>query len=64
MMNQIVAVNGESDNGVALMPYVQVNGTEIYYLNEGSGAPLFFIHGLGINSFFIPPDKTDRLIVI
>jgi 3-oxoadipate enol-lactonase len=29
------------------MPKVQLNGTKINYLDQGSGTPLFFIHGLG-----------------
>lgn len=37
------------------MPYAQVNGTEIYYLDEGVGATLFFIHGLGGDHHMFDP---------
>lgn len=29
------------------MPYVSVDGTDLYYSEQGTGAPLLFIHGLG-----------------
>ena len=37
------------------MPIAQVNGTEIYYIDEGSGVPLFFIHGIGGNYQMFDP---------
>lgn len=37
------------------MPYALLNGTELYYLDEGAGAPLFFIHGLGGNHHMFDP---------
>lgn len=37
------------------MPYVKVNGTELYYHDEGAGYPLFFVHGLGGNHHMFDP---------
>jgi pimeloyl-ACP methyl ester carboxylesterase len=37
------------------MPYAQVNGNNIYYLDEGVGASLFFIHGLGGDHHMFDP---------
>lgn len=49
------------------MPYAQVNGSKIYFLDEGSGPPLFFVHGLGGNHHMFNPQiryfqKTHRVI--
>ncbi len=37
------------------MPYALLNGTELYYLDEGAGDSLFFIHGLGGDHHMFDP---------
>jgi 3-oxoadipate enol-lactonase len=37
------------------MPKIRVNDTVINYLDEGSGAPLIFVHGLGGNHHMFDP---------
>lgn len=51
------------------MPSVQLNGTEIWYLDEGSGAPLIFLHGIGGNYRMFSPQighflQTYRVIAL
>jgi pimeloyl-ACP methyl ester carboxylesterase len=29
------------------MPSIQVNGTELFYVDEGAGQPIVFVPGLG-----------------
>jgi pimeloyl-ACP methyl ester carboxylesterase len=37
------------------MPKMRVNGTELYYVDEGSGKTLVFIHGLGATHHMFEP---------
>lgn len=51
------------------MPYVQLNGSEIFYIDEGDGFPLVFVHGIaGSYRMFIPQieyfRKNFRVIAI
>lgn len=49
------------------MPTANVNNTQIYYIDEGQGNPLVFIHGLGASHAMFEPQietfsKTHRVI--
>ena len=33
------------------MPSIEANGEQIYFLDEGDGPVVFFIHSLGTNSY-------------
>jgi 3-oxoadipate enol-lactonase len=55
--------------GFFLMPVAHVNGTEIAYIDQGSGQPLIFIPGLGATHELWAPQverfsQTHRVIVI
>lgn len=49
------------------MPIASINNTKIYYVDEGRGTPLVFIHGLGASHTMFEPQietfsKTHRVI--
>jgi 3-oxoadipate enol-lactonase len=50
------------------MPLMEVNGTQIYYQDQGSGKPIVFIHGLGATHHMFEPQletfsQSHRVII-
>ena len=41
------------------MPSIEANGEQIYFLDEGEGPVVFFIHSLGTNSYLFREQILD-----